>query len=106
MRPQHYEETALKVDLLDIAPTIPFCLGNMIKYLTRAGHKEGTDDLTKAKVYARIVNECFDECSSWAYNNRTTWRLCVKLAKLERLFTEEYNPSYNYSPAQIVALLI
>lgn len=104
MRPQHYEETALKVDLLDIAPTIPFCLGNMIKYLTRAGYKEGTDDLQKAKVYAKLVHECFDECNDWVYNNRVAWRLCVKLANLSRLY-DEYRDWIEYSPSEIVRLV-
>ena len=52
--PQHYNEHPSGVECIDIVRHMNFNLGNVIKYLWRAGLKEGnTDiqDLEKAKWY-------------------------------------------------------
>ena len=80
---KHYKDTAVKFDLLDIAPDIPFALGNVIKYLIRAGYKEGEsaeDDVAKAKVYAKVHWKWCQNHSKWwsiKYNER--WELIRKL---------------------------
>lgn len=44
------------VEAIDIAEHLPFNLGNVVKYVVRAGRKEGADeihDLRKAEWYLR-----------------------------------------------------
>lgn len=54
--PNYYKHNGIEViDLID-AYNLNFNLGNVIKYVTRAGHKEGEDILTaleKAEWYLR-----------------------------------------------------
>lgn len=52
--PAHYAD--LEPQPLDviIAWSLPYCLGNVVKYIARAGRKPGEsalDDLQKARVY-------------------------------------------------------
>lgn len=52
--PQHYNEHPSGVECIDIVRHMNFNLGNVIKYLWRAGLKEGNadiQDLEKAKWY-------------------------------------------------------
>lgn len=83
---EHYAKTAMKVNLLDIAPDIPFDLGNVIKYLIRAGDKEGESyekDISKAKVYARIHYHMFagKQERYWSENNIARWHMLVMLLR-------------------------
>ncbi len=43
-RPSHY--TRFPVEVIDITEHLSFNLGNVVKYVARAGHKEGSDELT------------------------------------------------------------
>jgi hypothetical protein len=50
--PAHY--TRFPVEVIDIAGHLNFPRGNVVKYVARAGHKAGADeldDLRKARVY-------------------------------------------------------
>ena len=80
---KHYKDTAVKFDLLDIASDIPFALGNVIKYLIRAGHKEGEsaeNDIAKAKVYAKAHwNWCQNHSRWWSIKHKERWELIRKL---------------------------
>ena len=52
--PKHYCTHPSKVQCIEIAEHFDFCLGNVIKYVWRAGQKEGAegvDDLRKAMWY-------------------------------------------------------
>ena len=55
--PQHYKDSKL-MDLL-IERQIPFCEGNIMKYVFRWRDKAGIDDLYKARTYldALIAHE-------------------------------------------------
>jgi len=51
--PDHYV-TSTGAEVIDIAECLDFCLGNVVKYVCRAGEKPGEpmlDDLEKAKWY-------------------------------------------------------
>lgn len=51
--PDHYI-TATGAEVIDISETLGFCEGNVVKYVARAGKKDGEsrlDDLLKAKWY-------------------------------------------------------
>lgn len=52
--PKHYTSHPSGVECIQITEHLPFCLGNAIKYLWRAGLKAGTtelQDLRKAAWY-------------------------------------------------------
>ena len=52
INPDHYK--AGKAEVIDITETLDFCLGNVVKYVVRAGRKAGEsrlDDLLKASYY-------------------------------------------------------
>lgn len=55
--PVHYskEASGMPVECIDIAENLPFCLGNAIKYIWRAGIKtdDASDDLAKAIWYLK-----------------------------------------------------
>jgi len=54
--PPHYKNHPSGVECIQITEHMNFCLGNAIKYIWRAGEKEGTDeiqDLEKAVWYVR-----------------------------------------------------
>jgi len=51
--PQHYQ-LRNGFQVIDLTETLDFCSGNCVKYIARAGNKEGEstlDDLLKAKWY-------------------------------------------------------
>ncbi len=55
INPDHYKTTS-GLEVIDVIEKfeLSFCLGNAIKYILRAGKKEGEvelDDLTKARWY-------------------------------------------------------
>lgn len=52
--PPHYTQHPSGVECIDIVEHYPFNIGNTIKYIWRAGLKEGVDeleDLKKARFY-------------------------------------------------------
>lgn len=56
-RPEHYTygkyecKDILQDILRDYAGYVAFCLGNVIKYVWRSHHKNGVEDLEKARWY-------------------------------------------------------
>lgn len=71
-RPKHYLEHPSGVQCIEIAEHHNFCIGNVLKYVWRAGGKDGVDgveDLRKAAWYlqreiGRRVNEVTTGCNS------------------------------------------
>jgi hypothetical protein len=58
--PKHYQfENGIQV--IDLTSQLDFCSGNVVKYVARAGKKEGEsalDDLRKAKYYLeRLIDD-------------------------------------------------
>ena len=57
--PRHYEARVPGIECIEVARHFDFCLGNVIKYVWRAGLKgdayAGLDDLPKARRY---LNAC------------------------------------------------
>lgn len=59
INPQHYQFQG-GVEAIDLAKHLSFALGNVVKYVARAGRKPGVDaleDLDKAANYLRIERE-------------------------------------------------
>lgn len=50
--PKHYTQASVSLEPIDVIRDCPFDLGNAIKYVCRAGHKDDElQDLLKAKRY-------------------------------------------------------
>ena len=54
INPTHYKDAGYFVQPIDVTQELPFCLGNAVKYMARAGKKAGAselEDLKKALWY-------------------------------------------------------
>ena len=51
--PPHYNSHPSGVECITITEHMSFCIGNAMKYLWRAKHKNGVEDLEKAIWYIR-----------------------------------------------------
>jgi hypothetical protein len=49
--PPHYLTHPSGVECIQITEHMNFCLGNAVKYIWRADHKNGIEDLKKARWY-------------------------------------------------------
>jgi hypothetical protein len=49
--PKHYNSHPAGIECIDVVEHMPFNVGNAIKYLWRADHKNGIEDLRKAAWY-------------------------------------------------------
>lgn len=57
-RPRHYVEQAATIEPIEVLRFAPFDLGNALKYMIRAGHKENElQDLKKAEWYLECASE-------------------------------------------------
>lgn len=66
--PSHYQGTTQPIDLIN-AQNLNFNLGNVVKYVCRAGKKEGENilsDLEKAKNY---INYEIERVTKWTNDN-------------------------------------
>lgn len=66
--PKHYQGTTQPIDLIN-AQNLNFNLGNVVKYVCRAGKKEGENilsDLEKAKNY---INYEIERVTKWTNDN-------------------------------------
>lgn len=50
-QPPHYTNHPSGVECIQITEHMNFCLGNAMKYLWRSDHKNGLEDLKKARWY-------------------------------------------------------
>ena len=64
--PPHYDYSIQPVDFI-VANDIPFCEGNVIKYICRWKLKNGRDDLLKARHYIDILIAHLDKDSAECY---------------------------------------
>ena len=69
--PTHYDFRIQPVDYI-LANQIPFCEGNIIKYISRWRLKNGREDLLKAKHYIDLLIENYDEDVDDAFRAGTT----------------------------------
>lgn len=51
--PPHYRKHPSGVEAIQVTEHMNFCLGNAMKYIWRADHKGGIEDLRKAEYYIR-----------------------------------------------------
>jgi len=55
--PAHYEESAIAVEPIDFCERLPFCEGNALKYVFRAGKKNGANELTDLQKAVWYLNK-------------------------------------------------
>lgn len=53
----HYKQFAIQPTQFVIANKLPFCEGNVIKYVCRHSHKGGAGDIRKAIQYLKFILE-------------------------------------------------
>lgn len=85
--PKHYEDAGYLVQPIDVCQELPFCLGNAVKYLCRAGNKEGCpepEDLKKARWYLERQLDLLDNDSLAAV-------LSARGACASRFLAEKHN---------------
>ncbi len=94
--PPHYAESTLRYkdpECIDLTRHLPFCVGNAVKYIWRAGHKGNwREDLAKAKWYWKDpgCHTTFEEQAKALFilnmydieNSETEWFLKIKLFRL------------------------
>jgi len=68
MTPPHYDYNIQPVDFI-MANDIPFCEGNVIKYICRWKLKNGRDDLIKARHYIDLLISALDKDCAESYTN-------------------------------------
>ena len=59
-RPQHYARWVIEPITFIMANDLPFCVGNVVKYVLRYDAKDGRKDLEKAKRYIDMMIEDMD----------------------------------------------
>jgi hypothetical protein len=57
--PAHYEGSAITLQPIDFCERLPFCEGNALKYIFRAGKKKGTKELTDLQKAVWYMNKAF-----------------------------------------------
>ena len=78
--PQHYRANKSGIETIEITEKMDFCVGNAVKYISRAGHKgDMKEDLQKAVWYLDRV------LGSWR-NKLDTFR--THLSKQEECFID------------------
>lgn len=65
--PDHYDYKIQPVEFI-LANDIPFCEGNVIKYICRWKLKNGRDDLLKARHYIDLLIQHVDKDYAESYN--------------------------------------
>ena len=54
IRPKHYEMPITPIEFIQ-ANNLDFCVGSIIKYVTRFRQKNGKEDLLKARTYIDLI---------------------------------------------------
>lgn len=54
-KPVHYNQGAIEPIDYIVANKLSYCEGNVVKYITRWRHKNGIQDLKKAKQYIDFI---------------------------------------------------
>ncbi|WP_217983818.1 DUF3310 domain-containing protein [Turicimonas muris] len=88
--PAHYESQAIVIQPIDLYEKLPFCLGNALKYVFRAGHKDGSselEDLKKALWYLERYKKSSGALAMDEYEGQSFYQLayCLEFSKSEIL---------------------
>lgn len=88
--PQHYVSQSIVIEPIDLYEKLPFCLGNALKYVFRAGRKEGSselEDLKKAYWYLERNQKSLGAVDIEEDNENDFYKLasCLQFSKSEIL---------------------
>lgn len=64
----HYNSHPSGVEFIDVFGDLPFAYANIMKYVWRTNHKNGIEDLKKARVYLELMDKfpnMYDILSMW-----------------------------------------
>lgn len=98
--PVHYVSQSIVIEPIDLYEKLPFCLGNALKYVFRAGHKDGSselEDLKKALWYLERNQRSPGAVSIEEDNEDDFYKLasCLQFSKSE-ILRISYRFSSNY----------
>ena len=98
--PSHYVDQSIVIEPIDLYEKLPFCLGNALKYVFRAGHKDGSselEDLKKALWYLERNQRSPGAVSIEEDNEDDFYKLasCLQFSKSE-ILRISYQFSSNY----------
>lgn len=98
--PVHYVSQSIVIEPIDLYEKLPFCLGNALKYVFRAGHKDGSselEDLKKALWYLERNQRSLGAVSIEEDNEDDFYKLasCLQFSKSE-ILRISYRFSSNY----------
>lgn len=88
--PSHYAFDEGVIECIDYIEShaFDFVEGNIIKYVTRYQHKNGTEDLKKARWYLdRLIKRSEEWDAKWAKRNKVTYEDVLQ-DELQRKFSE------------------
>ena len=66
--PSHYQGTTQPIDLIN-AQNLNFNLGNVVKYVCRAGKKQGEDVLSDLEKAQNYINYEIERVTKWINDN-------------------------------------
>ena len=116
--PAHYESQRIVIEPIDLCECFDFCIGNAIKYLIRAGKKEGNSeeqDLAKARWYLkRALVQQVESNDYWPNGKKDSFLVscaaygyCAANAYVNKLFSPgALNPNFPaISPNGVIACI-
>ena len=92
INPSHYAFDEGVIECIDYIEShaFDFVEGNIIKYVTRYQHKNGTEDLKKAKWYLdRLIKRSEEWDAKWAKRNQFTYNDILEDDEFQRRISEE-----------------
>jgi len=92
IRPSHYAFDEGVIECIDYIEShcFDFVEGNIIKYVTRYQHKNGTEDLKKARWYLdRLIKRSEEWDAKWANRNQLTYNDILEDDEFQRRTGEE-----------------
>ena len=92
IRPSHYAFDEGVIECIDYIEShcFDFVEGNIIKYVTRYQHKNGTEDLKKARWYLdRLIKRSEEWDNKWAKRNQFTYDNLLEDEEPQRRAGEE-----------------
>jgi hypothetical protein len=92
IRPTHYAFDEGVIECIDYIDShcFDFVEGNIIKYVTRYQHKNGTEDLKKARWYLdRLIKRSEEWDAKWANRKKLTYNDILEDDEFERRASQE-----------------
>lgn len=66
VRPAHYDQFPIEPTTFNMRNGVDWCRGNVLKYISRYRHKNGTEDIRKAMRYLEMYVKWLDGDKEWS----------------------------------------